>query len=249
MTLMSRPVLLLFSCLGRGLGWLRAVGGPRAGAGGRGLGGALFRPVGTRHAHGGALDPWRAGTDRAGSPGRPRGRGRRGNGGTHADALRLERAHLPGPSALGSRGSTSVHGNDTFGTAGGRGRGGGARHSCVEAEVTERLLTGQLPVRPEDLPELAKLLDAEHDPRVSRAPASIAERSGSRRPSGGAVVPSDPARRGSDRGVDAPRPHGHSLRGSGSAPSSKPRASRNVRASSTVPRHGLSPCPMSKVCA
>jgi signal transduction histidine kinase len=34
-------------------------------------------------------------------------------------------------------------------------------------EVTERLLTGQLPVRPEDLPELAKLLDAEHDPRVT----------------------------------------------------------------------------------
>src|SRR6185436_1715357 len=34
-------------------------------------------------------------------------------------------------------------------------------------EVTERLLTGQLPVRPEDLPELARLLDAEHDPRVA----------------------------------------------------------------------------------
>jgi len=34
-------------------------------------------------------------------------------------------------------------------------------------EVTERLLTGQLPVRPEDLPELARLLDAERDPRVA----------------------------------------------------------------------------------
>jgi len=33
-------------------------------------------------------------------------------------------------------------------------------------EVRERLLTGQLPVRPEDLPELARLLEAEHDPRV-----------------------------------------------------------------------------------
>ena len=34
-------------------------------------------------------------------------------------------------------------------------------------EVRERLLTGQLPVRPEDLPELARLLEAEHDPRVA----------------------------------------------------------------------------------
>jgi len=34
-------------------------------------------------------------------------------------------------------------------------------------EVTERLLTGQLPVHPEDLPELARLLDAGRDPRVA----------------------------------------------------------------------------------
>ena len=34
-------------------------------------------------------------------------------------------------------------------------------------DVRERLLTGQLPVRPEDLLELAKLLGAGHDPRVS----------------------------------------------------------------------------------
>jgi signal transduction histidine kinase len=34
-------------------------------------------------------------------------------------------------------------------------------------EVRERLLTGQLPVRAEDLPELARLLEAEHDPRVA----------------------------------------------------------------------------------
>lgn len=34
-------------------------------------------------------------------------------------------------------------------------------------EVTERLLTGQLPVRPEDLPELARLLDVGRDPRVA----------------------------------------------------------------------------------
>jgi signal transduction histidine kinase len=34
-------------------------------------------------------------------------------------------------------------------------------------EVTERLLTGQLPVHPEDLPDLARLLGAGRDPRVA----------------------------------------------------------------------------------
>ena len=38
---------------------------------------------------------------------------------------------------------------------------------ALRAEVTERLLTGQLPVRPEDLPRLARLMGADADPRVA----------------------------------------------------------------------------------
>jgi hypothetical protein len=38
---------------------------------------------------------------------------------------------------------------------------------ALRREVTERLLTGQLPVRAEDLAYLASVLGVEHDPRVA----------------------------------------------------------------------------------